>query len=267
MLSALSSAEFPLVENFETPGYFGTRSIDSHQFRYGSQGPQAYDSFVLEKDSEIIEVSLSGETLPENIVPGFRVRIYKNISIYQGPGTEPVDAPAFTELAKISGELAVLDSQLGVNGDITKYGLRVRSKVLLGAGKYWISVVLSSAINRDTRFSVFSTEWSWAVANNDDSAFFRVFVGRPAGGVIGNTNMAYTVYGLYHTPSSFDSDGVGDTNDSCIMTPIGEEVDSSGYSISERDIDGDGIFNEWDECPDTLKDENKVIDSVGCEHL
>ncbi|WP_086932614.1 thrombospondin type 3 repeat-containing protein [Agarilytica rhodophyticola] len=196
----------------------------------------------------------------------------------------------------------VLDSQLGVNGDITKYGLRSRSKVLLGAGKYWIFIVLSSAINRDTRFPVFSTEWSWAVANNDDSAFFRVFVGRPAGGVIGNTNMAYTVYGLYHTPSSFDSDGDGvvdtydtcsnspadsivdrngcaaiqtdsdndsfvDANDSCIMTPIGDEVDSSGYSISERDIDGDGIFNEWDECPDTLKDENTVIDSVACEHL
>ena len=54
--------------------------------------------------------------------------------------------------------------------------------------------------------------------------------------------------------SDEDSDGYGDeangnASDACPGTPIGVEVDDRGCSATQRDTDGDGIFDAFDQCP------------------
>lgn len=54
--------------------------------------------------------------------------------------------------------------------------------------------------------------------------------------------------------SDEDSDGYGDeangnASDACPGTPIGVEVDDRGCSAAQRDTDGDGIFDAFDQCP------------------
>lgn len=59
-----------------------------------------------------------------------------------------------------------------------------------------------------------------------------------------------------------DRDHVKDKYDDCLGTPRGEEVDSLGCSISQRDTDGDGVHDNLDRCPTTPI--GQVVDATGC---
>ena len=53
--------------------------------------------------------------------------------------------------------------------------------------------------------------------------------------------------------SDSDGDGygdnpLGDNPDLCPNSPIGAVVDSNGCADSERDSDGDGVFDAYDDC-------------------
>jgi OOP family OmpA-OmpF porin len=60
-------------------------------------------------------------------------------------------------------------------------------------------------------------------------------------------------------PKDSDGDGVFDDRDECPGTPEGIEVDSKGCPL---DTDGDGVFDDRDECPGTP--EGIEVDSKGC---
>ena len=59
-----------------------------------------------------------------------------------------------------------------------------------------------------------------------------------------------------------DGDGVADEFDQCPGTPAGETVDANGCAASQLDDDGDGISNVDDQCPATPVGE--VADNNGC---
>jgi hypothetical protein len=59
-----------------------------------------------------------------------------------------------------------------------------------------------------------------------------------------------------------DGDGVIDTFDDCLGTPLGQTVDEKGCSCSQLDDDRDGVNNCNDKCPDTLLSETALSD--GC---
>jgi outer membrane protein OmpA-like peptidoglycan-associated protein len=61
------------------------------------------------------------------------------------------------------------------------------------------------------------------------------------------------------TPRDIDGDGVPDRKDKCPDTPQGARVDESGCPI---DSDGDGIFDGLDQCPSTPR--GCKVDAKGC---
>jgi OOP family OmpA-OmpF porin len=56
-----------------------------------------------------------------------------------------------------------------------------------------------------------------------------------------------------------DGDGVYDDQDQCPDTPSGAKVDSRGCPL---DSDGDGVYDDQDNCPDTPT--GATVDSLGC---
>ena len=59
-----------------------------------------------------------------------------------------------------------------------------------------------------------------------------------------------------------DKDGVRDSQDKCLGTPVGRMVDSTGCA-SPKDEDQDGIADAADQCPGTTN-KNRNINNVGC---
>jgi len=62
-------------------------------------------------------------------------------------------------------------------------------------------------------------------------------------------------------PRDSDSDGVPDSRDRCLGTPLGDKVDSNGCSLP-KDSDGDGVIDANDRCPDTGP--GLRVDANGC---
>jgi outer membrane protein OmpA-like peptidoglycan-associated protein len=62
-------------------------------------------------------------------------------------------------------------------------------------------------------------------------------------------------------PRDSDSDGVPDSLDKCLGTPLGDRVDANGCSLP-RDSDGDGVIDATDQCPDTRA--AVKVDANGC---
>ena len=58
-----------------------------------------------------------------------------------------------------------------------------------------------------------------------------------------------------------DSDGVPDSLDRCLGTPLGDKVDANGCSLP-KDSDGDGVIDAKDQCPDTRS--GAKVDADGC---
>ncbi|HSG99285.1 MAG TPA: OmpA family protein [candidate division Zixibacteria bacterium] len=58
-----------------------------------------------------------------------------------------------------------------------------------------------------------------------------------------------------------DADGVLDSEDSCLATPLGAIVDRYGCPLDE---DGDGIYDGLDRCPGTAPEDAMNVDAVGC---
>ena len=59
-----------------------------------------------------------------------------------------------------------------------------------------------------------------------------------------------------------DGDGVANDLDTCPNTPKGEAVDANGCSDSQKDTDNDGVTDDIDTCPDTPTGE--AVDANGC---
>jgi hypothetical protein len=79
-----------------------------------------------------------------------------------------------------------------------------------------------------------------------------------------NTSVGESVdaSGCSSTQRDSDDDGVVDATDNCPNTPVVESVDASGCSSSQRDSDSDGIVDSRDDCPNTTPGES--VDVSGC---
>ena len=71
--------------------------------------------------------------------------------------------------------------------------------------------------------------------------------------------------GLKNDNVSFDADGdgVADDYDNCPDTPEGESVDENGCADSQKDSDGDGVTDDDDQCANTPS--GALVDDKGCE--
>jgi len=80
----------------------------------------------------------------------------------------------------------------------------------------------------------------------------------------GNGNELNSISSVVTIPFVFDDDGdgVSDIFDACPDTPEGEEVNQSGCSADQRDLDRDGVDNVDDICPDTPA--GVEVDEQGC---
>ena len=63
-------------------------------------------------------------------------------------------------------------------------------------------------------------------------------------------------------PEDSDGDGVMDSQDRCLGTPLGASVDARGCQI-RLDSDGDGVSDAQDRCPGTT-DRSRKVDAYGC---
>ena len=63
--------------------------------------------------------------------------------------------------------------------------------------------------------------------------------------------------------SDLDGDGVTDDIDQCPDTPSGANVDANGCADSQKDTDNDGVTDDIDQCPDTPS--GATVDANGCE--
>ncbi len=63
-------------------------------------------------------------------------------------------------------------------------------------------------------------------------------------------------------PVDSDGDGVMDSQDRCLGTPLGASVDARGCQI-RLDSDGDGVSDAQDRCPGTT-DRSRKVDAYGC---
>ena len=59
-----------------------------------------------------------------------------------------------------------------------------------------------------------------------------------------------------------DEDGVLNSNDNCLGTPLGSSVDSGGCALSQLDSDGDGVGDNSDSCQET--NFGVMVNSDGC---
>ncbi len=66
-------------------------------------------------------------------------------------------------------------------------------------------------------------------------------------------------------PTDVDGDGVSDDLDQCPNTPAGAFVDRNGCSASQLDRDGDGVSDALDQCPNTPAGES--VDANGCSAI
>jgi len=63
-----------------------------------------------------------------------------------------------------------------------------------------------------------------------------------------------------------DGDGIYDEYDKCPDTPAGVEVDGFGCpEVRQTDSDGDGVYDEYDKCPDTPA--GVEVDGYGCPEV
>jgi len=76
------------------------------------------------------------------------------------------------------------------------------------------------------------------------------------------TNFIYDVtipWPFRHHVGDLDGDGINDSMDKCPNTPMGAVVDQAGCP---KDSDGDGVYDGIDKCPDTPR--GAKVDAVGC---
>lgn len=66
----------------------------------------------------------------------------------------------------------------------------------------------------------------------------------------------------FQIESDLDGDGIDDNIDQCPNTPFGETVDALGCAASELDSDNDGVTNDLDLCPNTQT--GITVDITGC---
>lgn len=76
------------------------------------------------------------------------------------------------------------------------------------------------------------------------------------------SNCGYTRTRTGTKNCDLDGDGVDNTIDQCPNTPNGESVNGNGCSLSQLDADGDGVNDLLDQCPNTPNGE--TADVNGC---
>lgn len=74
-----------------------------------------------------------------------------------------------------------------------------------------------------------------------------------------NNRVMVAIYTMKKEPKDSDGDGVFDENEQCPNTPTGVSVDAKGCPL---DSDGDGVADYQDKCPDTPK--GVEVDMNGC---
>ena len=98
-------------------------------------------------------------------------------------------------------------------------------------------------------------EYNWSAAPTKD------VIGNGDGDENGTWKNAASEW-RFTVGSDSDDDGVVDASDDCPNTSVGESVDASGCSSSQRDSDSDGIVDSKDDCPNTNLGES--VDASGC---
>jgi OOP family OmpA-OmpF porin len=96
--------------------------------------------------------------------------------------------------------------------------------------------------------------------DDDEYAAIGAGIGAVAGGIIGAFTYRCEVAEVIKD-TDLDGDGVLDRSDKCPDTPKGVKVDSNGCP-PDADSDGDGVPDRSDKCPDTPK--GVKVDSNGC---
>ncbi|HEB87229.1 MAG TPA: HYR domain-containing protein, partial [Gammaproteobacteria bacterium] len=129
-----------------------------------------------------------------------------------------------------------------------------------------IVVISSAALSVNIGTATASDIFGPVIISNDAPALFTVgetlvtWTSTDANGNTGTAQQRITV--TLVAPQDSDGDGVSDSNDLCPNTPVGESVDTSGCSDSQRDSDNDGVPDVADVCP--LTPAGEPVDASGC---
>ena len=121
--------------------------------------------------------------------------------------------------------------------------------------------VLQRKLEGELNFSVFYETTDYTKLNVDDLLVYTKAEYRMKVLSKDNRESAYSDV-ITVTNPDVDKDGVLDTVDKCLNTPVGETVDTNGCSTGQFDDDNDGVMNSLDKCPNTPSGES--VNANGC---
>lgn len=130
--------------------------------------------------------------------------------------------------------------------------------VNIESGKtYWISVALA-ATERENYWA-----WGWRTERGECCA--RSIRFEDSRWILQGSQPIFSLSGLYHVPALADTDGdlIYDEYDNCPDTPAGLEVNVDGCALFQLDEDQDGVFSDVDQCPNTVP--GISVDILGCD--
>ncbi len=181
----------------------------------------------------------------------------QNMQLYDVDRTPLRNYPNVIPFESRIVEAEVLETGVGVNGNRVLYSAAFETPIeIVGFERgIWMSIALDSP-------TINNYQWEWSRANGLGVAYQHDVLNDDL--TIISADLYYGIYGLFYAPPMIDTDGDGvyDEYDECENTTVISNLDEQGCSDYQRDSDEDGFTDDVDQCPVTLPGE--PVDFAGC---
>jgi len=179
------------------------------------------------------------------------------------PWNYSIDIPDYSNILNITIECrdddALNDDECDMNSELDEWKLYAEYNWSATPTK---DVIGNGDGDENGTWKNAASEWRFTVgSDSDDDGVVDASDDCP------NTSVGESVdaSGCSSSQRDSDSDGIVDSRDDCPNTNLGESVDASGCSSSQRDSDSDGVMDASDNCPITSPGES--VDNSGCSYL
>ncbi len=251
-----ANADIHLSGNLTNPNSYGNRVFVS-DLATDQANFRVYDDFSL-NDTVVRRVEWLGSAIPNmaEINPVFSLSFHEQLRD-ENASWGLRNYPNVSPFASYEVEPEIVSTSAGASGNRWLYSAVLPEELVIVGyqGPIWVSVALVTP-----RIDNFAWELGEA---NALGVSFRLDINGGELAVRG-TDLALSFWGVYYAPEELDSDGDGiyDQYDLCPNTQSIEGMDVDGCADYERDSDGDGYTDDIDICPVTMVGDK--VDFRGC---